>query len=251
MWRRDRLLDCGAALLVSAYAQSVPAQTLAGRVLDATDSLVVGGAQVRVEGARTLRTDGHGRYSISGVDPGRRAVSVRMLGYAAVEDTIEVASGETLARDYYLVRIPRLLSTLVVKGRSLRVPSGFEDVYRRGASGAGAFVTREQIDSMNPRDVAGLLHEVPFVHVNPRESAPNALSTSRCRGMLSGSAPSGRMVQVFLNGTPVSSGPAVEEILRHLSPSMIQAVEVYNGPTTVPQHFQPACAVIAIWTRRS
>ena len=251
MWRRDPLPALGVALVLWASAHRVSAQTLTGRVLDATDSLVVGGAQVRVEGSRALRADGHGRYSISGIEPGRRAVSIRMLGYAAVDDTIEVGSGETITRDYYLVRIPRLLSTLVVKGRSFRVPSGFEAVYRRGASGAGAFVTREQIDSMNPRDVAGLLHEVPFVHVNPRENAPNALSTSRCRGMLSGSAPSGRMVQVFLNGTPVSTGPGVEEILRHLSPSMIQAVEVYNGPTTVPQNFQPACAVIAIWTRRS
>ena len=225
------------------------AQTVSGRVLDATDSLAVGGVQIRFDG-HSMRSDGLGRYTIR-TEPGVHAVNVRMLGYAAIDDSVEVRASETVTRDFYLTRIPRLLSTMVVRGRSLRVPSGFEDVYRRGALTGGVLVTREQIDSLNPRDVAGILHEVPFVHVNPREGAPNLLSTSRCRQMLSGSSSSGRMVQLFLNGASVSNTTAVEEILRHLAPSTIQAVEVYNGPTSVPPMYQPACAVIAIWTRRS
>jgi outer membrane receptor for ferrienterochelin and colicin len=174
-----------------------------------------------------------------------------MLGYAAIDDSVDVAGSEGFTRDFYLVRIPRLLSTMVVNGRSVRVPAGFEDVYRRGATGAGQLVTRERIDSINPRDVAGILYEVPFVHVSAREGSPNALSTTRCRAMMSGSSSSGRMVQVFFNGTPVSDPTAVNEMLRHLAPSSIQAVEVYNGPTNVPFIYQPACAVVAIWTRKS
>jgi hypothetical protein len=42
---------------------------------------------------------------------------------------------------------------------------------------------------------------------------------------------------------------SVNEVLDHMAPSSIQAVEMYNGPTSVPPNFQPACAVVAIWTR--
>jgi hypothetical protein len=241
---------CAVTISWALSARSVGAQTLTGRILDATDSLTVSGAEIRVEGARAMRSDGQGRFSL-GVAPGRRAVVVRLLGYAAAADSVDVQENGTVVRDYYLVRIPRLLSTMVVKGHSVRVPSGFEDVYKRGATGEGSFVTRERIDSINPRDVAGLLHEVPFVHVNTREGVRNPISTSRCRGMLSGSAPGGNMVRLFLNGASVSNNSSVTEILRHMAPSSIQAVEVYNGPTTVPYLYQPACAVVAIWTRRS
>jgi hypothetical protein len=173
-----------------------------------------------------------------------------MLGYGVHHDSVLVTGAETVTRDFYVVRVPRLLSTMMVHGRSVRVPSGFEDVYKRGATGAGVLVTREQIDSMNPRDVVGLLHQVPFVHVNAHAGASNALSTSRCRQMLTGSVASGRMVRLFLNGTAVSNPTAVDEILRHMAPSSIQAVEVYNGASTIPFMYQPACGVVAIWTRK-
>lgn len=237
-----------AAALIAAASGALGAQKVTGRVFDATDSLTVSGAQVRVGGERLMRTDGRGYYTVQ-LAPGHYEITVRMLGYGVHFDSVLV-SDETVTRDFYLVRVPRLLSTMVVHGRSVRVPSGFEDVYTRGATGAGVLVTREQIDSMNPRDVVGLLHQVPFVHVNAHAGASNALSTSRCRQMLTGSVASGRMVRVFLNGTAISNPTAVDEILRHLAPSSIQAVEVYNGASTIPFIYQPACGVVAIWTRK-
>ena len=230
-------------------ATSTEAQTFTGRVVDATDSLIVSGAQIRVDGARSARSDGFGAFKISGIAPGRHAVEVRMLGYSLYSDSLDFAEGLTITRDLYLTRVPRLLQQMVVKGRSMRVPRGFESVYQRGASGAGAFLTREQIDSLNPRDVVGLLHEVPFIHINANEAAPDRLTTTRCRGMLPGTSVSGQMIAVYFNGVPITDSTSLEEILKHLSPSSIQAVEVYNGSTTVPPIFQPACGAVAIWTR--
>jgi hypothetical protein len=238
-----------AAAIIATLSSGAGAQSVTGRVFDATDSLTVSGAQVRVGAERVIRTDGRGNYAVN-LATGRYELVVRMLGYGMYYDSVEVRGDESVARDFYLVRIPRLLSTMVVHGRSVRVPSGFEDVYQRGATGAGVLVTREQIDSINPRDVAGLLHQVPFVHVNAHAGASNALSTSRCRQMLGGSVASGRMVRVFLNGTAISNPTAVDEILRRMTPSSIQAVEVYNGVTTIPFIYQPACGVVATWTRK-
>jgi hypothetical protein len=68
--------------------------------------------------------------------------------------------------------------------------------------------------------------------------------------MLPGSGASGQSVAVFFNGIPVTDTMTLNEVLQHLAPSSIQAVEAYNGSTTVPPVFQPACAAIAIWTRK-
>lgn len=238
------------ALLVPLSGNAAFAQVIAGRVLDRTDSLVVSGAQIHLDGRGRIRSDGHGQFRLAEISPGRHEISIRMLGYTAFADSVDLAEGRTMTADIFLTRVPRLLSQMVVKGRSLRVPTGFEDVYRRAASSTGSFLTREQIDSLNPRDVAGLLHEVPFVHVNPNTEAPIRVETSRCRNMLPGQNVSGQLVAIYFNGVPMTDATSLNEVLSHLAPSSIQAVEVYNGPTSVPQIFQPACGAIAIWTRK-
>lgn len=239
-----------AAALLLLFSAGARAQTFAGRVLDGTDSLVVSGAQVHVEGAHSIRSTGFGQFRISGFEPGRRQIAVRMLGYAAVTDTVDFPEDQTVTRDIYLTRVPRLLSTMVVKGRSMRVPSGFEDVYQRAAASGGSFMTRETIDSLNPRDVVGLLNEIPFIRVDPNPDARDRLSTSRCRPMLTGSRLSGQMVALYFNGVAIVGETLVDEILSRVAPSSIQAVEVYNGPSAVPPSFKPACAAVAIWTRK-
>jgi hypothetical protein len=239
----------GAILLVLG-ATGARAQTFVGRVLDGTDSLVVSGAQVQVDNARSNRSNGLGQFRIAGFPQGRREIRVRMLGYAALTDTVDFAEGQTVTRDLYLTRVPRLLSQMVVKGKSVRVPAGFEDVYRRAGSSHGSFLTRETIDSLNARDVAGLLNEVPFIRVSANRDMPDRLSTSRCLPMIPGAPSSGRLVALFFNGVPITGAQAVNEILDHLAPSTIQAVEVYNGPTNVPPSFKPSCGAVAIWTRK-
>jgi hypothetical protein len=223
------------------------AQTITGRVFDASDSAAVGGVRIEA-GGRGVRTEGTGTYRLDAY-PGRVAVSLRMLGYAALDDTVELAAGETVSRNYFLTRVPRLLSTMVVHGRAVRVPSGFESVYRRAQASNGHLLTREQIDSMNPRDVAIVLNQIPHLRVSANRDAASRLSTGRCGPMIPGSADAGHSVVLILNGTRLTHVHSVNEVLDHMAPSSIQAVEMYNGPTSVPPNFQPACAVVAIWTR--
>lgn len=236
-----RLAAAIAALLIG--PATAGAQTLTGRIFDATDSAVVSGAEVRVTGARRTRSNGLGEFQVSGLGDGRNELTVRMLGYDPFTDTVDVVAGENLRRDVYLVRVPHLLSQVTVKDRSLRVPSGFEDVYRRADMSNGILITREQIDSMNPRNVAGLVNQVGMFRVSARGGV---VSSSRCQTAVGG----GRAVTLYLNGLPLGNGFAVNELLEHLAPSSIQAVEFYNGGPSVPATFQPACGVVAVWTRR-
>lgn len=239
------------ALLLLGFPAAAGAQTFTGRILDGTDSAVVSGAEVIVTGVKRARSGGLGTFRITDLPAGRHAFSVRMLGYAVFNDSVDVVADQASVRDVYLTRVPRLLSQINVKGRSLRVPSGFEDVYRRADASNGTLITREQIDSINPRDVAGLLHQAgSSVRASPNRDSPARLSTARCQAMVPGAPAGGQPVTLFLNGTPLNNTMSINEVLDHLAPSSIQAVEVYNGPTSVPPAFQPACGVVAIWTRR-
>ena len=237
-------------LLSVSCATTLASQTVAGRVIDATDSLTVSGAQIRISGANAIRSDAHGEYRVTRLAAGRHEISVRMLGYAASTDSIELDAGENLTLDLYLVRIPRLLSEMVVKGRRTRVPAGFEHVYRQIDASAGVFVTRETIDSLNARDVASLLNQVQFVRVSPNRDDPNRISSSRCRSGIIGANVSGHPVTLYLNGIPIGNTMAINDILDYTAPSMIQVIEVYNGSSTVPPAYQPSCGVVAIWTRK-
>ncbi len=238
------------ALLLICPAAAAGAQTFTGRIIDATDSAVVSGAEIVVAGKRRTRSEGLGTFRVADLSAGRHGFSVRMLGYGVFTDSLDVVDGQNITRDIYLVRLPRQLSQILVKGRSLRVPSGFEDVYRRADASNGQLITREQIDSLNPRDVAGLLNQAANLVRASANRSNDRLSSSRCREMVPGTMSGGRPVTLILNGLPLNNRLAINEVLDHMAPTSIQAVEVYNGPTSVPATFQPACGVVAIWTRR-
>src|SRR5437660_875310 len=149
-----------------------------GRILDSTDSLAVADAPVLLAGSREVRSNGRGAFTIAGVAPGGHQISVDHFGYKPFLDRVDVVAGVTVALDLYLTRDTTLISQMKVNGRSVRVPSGFEAVYERVADSQGLLITREHIDSTNPRDIAGLLHDVPDVRVNLNRNAPDRITTS-------------------------------------------------------------------------
>ena len=236
--------------ILALWPSPASAQTLNGRLIDATDSAAVSGAEVVVSGMRSVRSNGQGAFRVADLKPGRHGFSVRMLGYRVHNDSIDVVDGGAQTLDVYLTRVPQLLSQMVVKGRSLRVLAGFEDVYRRANISNGVLVTREQIDSLNPTDVVALVNATGPFRASPNRDSNDRLRSSRCQTMVPGSSPAGRPVTLFLNGVPLGNALAINEILDHMAPSAIQAVEMYNGASSIPATFQPACGVIAIWTRR-
>jgi hypothetical protein len=214
---------------------------LQGYVRDAVDSGAVAYAEVRVDnGSQYTRADGYGRYRLAGITPGEHAITYRLLGYAAIQLRETFVPGATVTRDLYLARMPRLLTAMDVKGRNLRVPAGFETVYRRAARGQGYFVTREQIDSLNPRDIVGVLNHFTSARTGYTGRGKfNRIESQRCEEFA-----------IFLNGTPITGNhDAVEDLLTSTPPGWVQAVEVYDSRARIPVELQPACGVVAIWTR--
>lgn len=223
--------------VVAAQARDTMA-VIEGHVRDAVDSGAVAYAEVRV-GDRFVRSDGLGKYRLI-VPPGEHEIIYRILGYSPTQLQLPFAPGELVKWDIYLERVPQLLTSMEVRGRSVRMPSGFETVYKRAARGLGSFITREQIDSLAPNDLLGVLRRanVPFVRVERNVSNEVMLVTQRCRS-----------VQLLFNGTPITHASTVTEIMEKTSPGWVQAIEVYDSRATMPPEFLPHCGVVAIWTR--
>lgn len=223
--------------------QSEPVVTLLGRVADGVDSGAVAHATINVVGTDLVsRTDGWGYFRIDGLRPGHHELLIRALGYARLSGTEDFAAGGPVHRDYYMSRVPQVLTEMVVQGRAMRVPHGFEEVYRRGARGWGTFITREQIDSLNPIDLKSMLVAIPGVHVNDR-----GVSFPRC--------PLHWLPQVWIDGTRMTrfgSVMRVNESLSQVLPADVQAMEVYHSVATTPAEFLDGsgCGIIAIWTKR-
>lgn len=225
--------------------------TLVGRVTDASDSAAIGLALVDIEDARvSIRANGLGRFRITGVPRSARALLVRSLGYEPLTITLPPTGRGTIdLGDLVLARKPQMLSQMVVDGKSLRVPRGFESVYTRGMSGRGRFVYREQIDSLQPTQLKALMHGIPGVWENDR-----GVYFQRC-----GNA--GRSPEMYVDGTRVTrfmndsrTDPNfMNFFLTTIRPTQVQAVEIYTSQSTVPAEFSmnEPCAVVAVWTRRS
>ena len=92
-------------LLMAAGATALPAQTttsIAGRVTDSQSGQPIAGARVSLPGqlrGTVTRSDGTFRLT---VPAGRNAILVSYLGYSPSRDTVDVAEGQTLSRDYRL-----------------------------------------------------------------------------------------------------------------------------------------------------
>ena len=209
-----------------------------GHVRDAVDSGAVAYAEVRL-GSRFVRSDGKGKYRLS-VPPGEQEITYRILGYKPVQLQLPFAVGELVRWDIYLDRVPQLLTSMEVKGKHVRVPVGYETVYKRAARGLGSFVTKEQIDSLPANSIMSVLRQanVPFIRAERNVSDQIMLVTQRCRA-----------VQLLLNGTPIKFLQTVTDILEKTPPSWVQAIEVYDSQASMPPEFLPNCGVVAIWTR--
>lgn len=223
--------------LVAAQSRDTMA-VLEGHVRDAVDSGAVSYVEVRL-GSRYTRTDGLGKYRLA-LPPGEQEVTYRILGYSPMVLRESVIAGDTLKRDVYLARVPQLLTGMEVRGKSVRVPAGYETVYKRAARGVGSFITREQIDSLPANSILAVLKQanVPFIRAERNVSDEIMLVTQRCRA-----------VQLLFNGTPINYLQTVTEILEKTPPSWVQAIEVYDSRATMPPEFLPHCGVVAIWTR--
>jgi len=212
-----------------------------GRVVEHETASPLWGAAVSLAGGPggtrgigTRVTGEDGAFLFRDVPPGLYRLSVTLLGYRDLRDTLRVGSESSLDLELPLSRSPIPLDPIVVavERREPAYLAGFE---RRRRYLGGTFMTREEIEERNPLVFTDLLRMVPGARVVPVSPYGNGVVF---RG--------GCVPELWLDGIRTIPTRDLDAFLR---PMDIEAMEIYRGPS-LPAEFGPSsCGAIVVWTR--
>lgn len=251
--------------MLAAVASTAAAQDVVrifGRVVEEESGTPIPGVDLTIRGSegrfiRSAVTDDVGSFEVLVQNVDAVKIYASRLGY--MDNTTPVLHFD--GHDFYQVEIrldpeALLLAPLEVIARSEATQSPLLANFRqRLASGSGYYITRTDVEQRNPMHVTDLLRDIPGV--NLQSSGRGSQRTVRMSRASSRDCP----VQVYVDGflltrsIPTSTGWSAETFTIDdvVSPSSIEGIEVYRGPSTVPPEFLgpgASCGVIAIWTRR-
>ena len=205
------------------------------------------GAEVLI-GNSTLRaiTSDSGTFMLQSTPTGRLRVSVRRLGFRPLEKTVDLGATDAKELNFELEVIAEKLDSILISGRGAN--PRMTEFWNRRATGVGAFVTRDDIDRRRPYRPSDLLRTISGVRVGVDDlNGQPQIAMGRSPGaQVLGAACD---VSYYLDGNSVAPGTFH---LDDVSPSSIEAIEVYRGPSETPSRFRQrgtACGLIVIWTR--
>ncbi|WP_419163244.1 SusC/RagA family TonB-linked outer membrane protein [Candidatus Palauibacter sp.] len=118
-WKRASVL---AATAVSAWlfigaAPLIAQGAVSGTITDSETLAPVAGAQVFVAGTVVGTLSGaEGTYRLEGVPAGEQTVTVRLIGYREMSQTVSVSSGQVAAADFAVVQTALRIQDIVVTG---------------------------------------------------------------------------------------------------------------------------------------
>ena len=211
-----------------------------GRVVTNTGSPLPN-ARVQLEGStRVATTRMNGDFVLDSLPSGTQSISVRLLGYAPVEQAVDLLSSQPVNVTIKLAEFVPVLEAVRVNAARER---GLESVgfHRRRRSGQGHYMDDADINE-NASNFSDVLRAAPGLRVVPSGLNRQVITSTR--------NPNG-CTAVWVDGTMWQSlEPGdVDDFVR---PSELAAIEVYS-PSTTPAEFQSqggSCTTIVAWTYR-
>lgn len=235
------------------WAMTVPAvggthaqgarRELVGVVREANGTRIEG-ATVEIRGA-LARTDARGAFRLWTGDTDTLTVSVRRLGYTAVEALLTARKGQWDTLVVEMERTPQPLSGVRVTEERTRRALGLRNFEERRAKGLGVFITRAEIAARNTSRLSDVLQArrgINLVRLGPGRYGVRFVTYTGSRGARC--AP-----DVWLDGMR-ARGMEIDDLLANT----VEAMELYDSYATVPFEFSPGassipCGTIVIWTR--
>jgi hypothetical protein len=212
---------------------------LTGRVLD-PNGRALAGARAAIGGDSAFAlTDADGRFALRNLRSGTRAVTVRRLGFEPAEVPVSLharSPTDVTVRLQSFVVVLDTVRIVALQDRGLaRV--GFS---RRKVTGAGYYLTPEQIARQRAYDLPSLLAMAPMLRRDYSGGRPH----------VSGRPVAGRLgcVTWWLDGDSWMGG----EIQDFIRPDEVAAIEVYSANFVPAQFRRPFqnCETIVIWTKQ-
>ncbi len=211
---------------------------IAGAVADSS-GLPIAGAEVRALGTvLKSRTDERGEFRLVGLPPGESLLEARRLGFRP--ETLRVAMRE--ARDagiaFHLRLTATRLAAVAVRGERRRYSGRLAGYHERLASGlGGTFITRDELERGNPRQLTDVLRRFPGVEI--------------LRGTRVGLRGRNCAPLVWIDGTSMAAG---EVDLNTFAPSSLEGIEIYLTASGAPGRYQGAgsgsrCGTVLLWSR--
>ena len=258
--RRDSAALFSAAELLARARSGAPlgtapgSATISGHVL-ASNHRPIAGALVGVNGAAlSTRTDSTGRFRISRVPAGTRAMTVRAIGLAPTMLTLAPRSGESVDTAFTVEQNGQLLPELkVLATRPTRLDrTGFAE---RTRIGIGHFVTEADIEKRPAVDLYGFLMRMSGLIYNVAGGrSGQATRTVVMRSAFSAGAyctPS-----FFLDGVyyPLDPGAEpLESLTMFVQAENLKGIEAYESAGSIPPQFDRSgttgCGSVVIWTK--
>jgi hypothetical protein len=198
-------------------------------------------------------TNDSGVYEFIAAPVARVRVNVRRIGFEPSEDRVTLDENKPRQLDFELKAIPELLDSVMV--REAGGNGRMAEFWSRRMQGHGAYITRDEIDKRRPQRPSDLLRTVTGVKVIAGDGGFEKTVISMGRdpvfrgGANSMSMAAACRVTYYVDGSYVPPGTFHMD---DMSPLVIEALEVYRGPSETPSRLRQrdtACGVIVIWTR--
>jgi len=214
----------------------------------------VGDADVSIAGRNArARATPDGRFALSLVGSGRYEVTVRAVGYEPAVLSLYLAPRQRELPEIVLERTVQVLAERTIAASPLGL-RGFE--YRR-KTGQGYYMDRSEIERRKPMTTSQLFMGIPSVWVQ----SSGTVAIRRSEGQIGLKFPGGCLPLYVIDGVPreivmpLFTGIVPPDLgpNQFVTPSEIEAIEVYKGLGSIPAEFKKldaGCGVIVIWTRR-
>jgi hypothetical protein len=249
------LLGVSATWAPAQERSSKPTTTLHGVVRDTARSPLEGAEVIIHSADRSASTSPAGVYRLEALSPGRYWVTVRRIGYVPLRAALTLESNQDREIVFELDAMALELPEVQVWAQESWWARRFREFSRRQKTALGRFVTRDDIERMNPIYLADLIQRYfPFNRFDGFQPAwPVArhdwwtTSVFGRSSRFSNCPPS-----ISLNGGVPMSGWAVNDF----HPEAVEALEIYRRASDIPVDLQMSgqgsgCGVVVVWLRQS